>query len=46
MLVLEDELNQFEKELEGRGMHIINITLSAVSHYAQYLYCIVRYGPK
>jgi hypothetical protein len=47
MLVLENKLNTFEKELEEHRMHINNITMSSIidgRHDEYALYCIVQYG--
>jgi hypothetical protein len=45
----EDQINEYEKELEGRGMQIDNVTTSAaidgsIDEYG--LYSIVHYGQK
>jgi hypothetical protein len=45
---LAEEINQFEKELEGQGMQIRNINLAAaISTVGEEIaYSIVHYGPK
>jgi hypothetical protein len=47
-LVLQDRINQFEGELEGQGMQIHNITLSAPTNANGViaLFSLVHYGPK
>jgi hypothetical protein len=45
MVQLEGEINEFEAQLEERGMQINNITMSNIAGAAD-LYCIVLYGFK
>jgi hypothetical protein len=49
MLEMEDEINQFEKELEEQEMQIRNITMSASVDYQANefaLYSIVHYSSR
>ena len=46
MLVLEDEINSFEKLVQEHGMEIRNIVLSALSYGDSALYSMVYYGSK
>jgi hypothetical protein len=45
MLDLEDQINKFEKQLEGRGMQIKSVTMSAAMDIDEYyLYSVVLYN--
>jgi hypothetical protein len=45
MLDLEDQINKFEKQLEGRGMQIKSVTMSAAMDTDEYyLYSVVLYN--
>jgi hypothetical protein len=44
MLVLEDEINNFEQLLKDQGLQISNIALSAATEFEGALYCMVNYN--
>jgi hypothetical protein len=48
MLELQDQINEFEKELEERGMQINNVTMSAagISTDEYALYSLVQYSQR
>jgi hypothetical protein len=46
MLVLEDEINNFEQLLKDQGLQISNIALSAATEFEGALYCMVHFGSK
>jgi hypothetical protein len=48
LATLADEINQFEKELDGGGMQIRNINFAAAISTVgeEFAYSMVHYGPK